>query len=53
MTVMLAVTSPQWITNQEKDNVGFIVFRKRADELTTEFEEVASFKSFPPLCSKG
>ncbi len=45
--------NPQWLTGEEKDNVGYIIFRKRADSPGAEFEEVASFKTFPPLNTKG
>lgn len=44
----------QWLTGQEKDNLGFIIFRKRVDDVGGgEFEEVASFENFPPLNSRG
>lgn len=42
----------QWVTGEENDNVGFMVFRRRADE-NDEFMEIASFKTYPPLNSKG
>ena len=46
--------SLQWLTGQEKDNVGFIVFRKRVNDVGGGgFEEVASFENFPPLNSRG
>lgn len=41
-----------WVTGEENDNVGFMVFRRRADE-NDEFMEIASFKTYPPLNSKG
>lgn len=41
------------MTGDEKDNVGFIIFRKRTDEAGSDFEELASFKNYPPLNSKG
>ena len=43
----------QWLTGDEKDNVGFIIFRKRTDGPGSDFEELASFKNYPPLNSKG
>ncbi len=41
-----------WLTGEEKENVGFIVFRKRQGD-EGDFEEIASFKNFPPLNTKG
>lgn len=49
----VSTRATQWLTGEEKDNIGYIIFRKRADEPGAEFEEVASFKTFPPLNSKG
>lgn len=40
-----------WKTGNEADNVGFIVSRRAAK--TDTWEEIASYKDFPPLNSKG
>ncbi|CAN0439644.1 unnamed protein product [Hapterophycus canaliculatus] len=40
-----------WKTGNEAGNVGFIVSRRAAK--TDTWEEVASYKTFPPLNSKG
>lgn len=40
-----------WSTGDEKGNVGFIVSRRRAK--TDDWDEIASYNTFPPLNSKG
>lgn len=40
-----------WKTGNEAGNVGFIVSRRAAK--TDAWEEIASYKTFPPLNSKG
>ncbi|CBJ29161.1 conserved unknown protein [Ectocarpus siliculosus] len=40
-----------WKTGNEEGNIGFIVSRRAAK--TDEWQEIASYKDFPPLNSKG
>lgn len=41
----------QWATGDEKNNKGFIISRRVAK--TDNWEEIASYETYPPLNSKG